>query len=130
MLVSEAEGHVDVPQHQERRVAVLLTIFLKVSHFVLMATPINVRLVIQGSVCAKLKEVFSQRIARVINSKCSVNAWDNTILCACLASKREWNITYTFIKNTVGENIFVALNSHDEGPEVEIAFWTGLVPHL
>lgn len=85
---------------------------------------------VQRSVCTKLEEVFSQGITRVLNAEGSVDTRNDTILCSCLASKRKRNITDTLVENAVRENIFIALNSHYECTEVEISFWTGLVPHL
>jgi hypothetical protein len=86
-------------------------------------------LVVVGSVLAHLEKILGQAVAGVVETKGVIDRWDDTVLSTGLTSESKSFFAHSLVEDTTREDIIVALDTHDEGPVVEIVLGVGLVPH-
>lgn len=76
------------------------------------------------SVVTQLPEVLRQGVLGVHDVKNAVNARNRAVLGSSLSSVVLWlSVEAVLVNDSVGEDLVVSFDSHDERPKGKILFW-------
>lgn len=76
-----------------------------------------------GSVVSQLEKILCQRVSGILDTKGIVTRRNHRVLGASLTSVGFWGVGDASVSNSIGEDVIVTLNSHNESTELQILKW-------